>query len=427
MPTPAHAINNSIDTLGWPHTIVQGGRRKNSPRYSNWRNEVEQKIRGKGWLWKKDGGNLYDAFVLECVDLDDFPVSGASTIRRTQTDDTKPFHKALNELMLDCFKKVRESKNKRKRAIAQEEIAAEAVIVPDADGPEPKRGKFDEGRPVALYVLDPGDVTHHPQNNEWHWDLSEVEKLAVLYESSIDELHVKFSSQLPEGRRVREIMGALSDPAADTGVNQKPGRTTRIRSDDELDAFLRMTQAKPIKLLIILHKKPEDGNNTPPPQGMNATYYFKPGRFDGPEYYDDPLEDSGEEITKRVGGKRGVPRKDHKFEDRLNDIRRRIQRQQDLLASLELKHKAAFPGAIHDTDPGGDLRKKCYGANNALTGAEVIIFRQVVADYLADITTRTAANAGAALTPAQVEAAALAAIKTDIDAGNYAGLPQTIP
>jgi hypothetical protein len=90
-----------------------------------------------------------------------------------------------------------------------------------------------------------------------------------------------------------------------------------------------------------------------------------------------------------------------------------------------LKHKAAFPAAIHDADPGGDLRKKCFGANNNLTGAEVITFRQAVADYLADITTRTAANA--ALTPAQVEAAALAAIKADIDAGNYAGLPQTIP
>ena len=160
---------------------------------------------------------------------------------------------------------------------------------------------------------------------------------------------------------------------------------------------------------------------------MNDTYCFKPSRYDRPEYYDDPLEDSGEEITKRVGGKRGVHWKDYKFEDRLNDIRRRIQRQQDLLASLELKHKAAFPGAIHDADASGDLRKKCYSANNALTAVEVIIFRQVVADYIADITTRTPANAGAALTPAQVAAAALATIKTDIDAGNYTGLPQTIP
>lgn len=40
------------------------------------------------------------------VGLLDFPVS---TTRRTKTDDTKPSHKTLNEIILDCFKKVRES------------------------------------------------------------------------------------------------------------------------------------------------------------------------------------------------------------------------------------------------------------------------------------------------------------------------------
>ena len=80
--------------------------------------------------------------------------------------------------MLGCFKKTRESKNKRKRAIAVEEIVAGAAIEPDAAGPEPKRGRFEEGMPIALYVLDLGDLIHHPNNNQWHWDLPE--KLAVL-------------------------------------------------------------------------------------------------------------------------------------------------------------------------------------------------------------------------------------------------------
>ena len=67
MPTPANALNNSIDLLGWAHTIVGGGRRKNSSRYSNCRTEVEVKIKAKGWQSKKDSGNEYDAFLLECV------------------------------------------------------------------------------------------------------------------------------------------------------------------------------------------------------------------------------------------------------------------------------------------------------------------------------------------------------------------------
>ena len=83
-------------------------------------------MNAKGWLWKKDAANLYDAFIIECISLDDCPISGASLIRRTlQTDETKPTYKALNELMLDCFKKVRESKNKRKRAAAWDDIAAD--------------------------------------------------------------------------------------------------------------------------------------------------------------------------------------------------------------------------------------------------------------------------------------------------------------
>ena len=126
MPTVLNAINNAIDTLGWIHTTV-GVRRKNSSRCSNWRSEVETLIKANGWLWKTDAGNGYDAFVLQYVGLDDCPVFGASLIRRTpKTDDTKPAYKAINELILNCFKKVRESRNKRKRAVAQEELRAEA-------------------------------------------------------------------------------------------------------------------------------------------------------------------------------------------------------------------------------------------------------------------------------------------------------------
>ena len=58
-------------------------RRKNSSRYSNWGNEVETLIKGNEWLWKKDTGNGYDTFVLQCLVLDDFPAFGALFIRYT--------------------------------------------------------------------------------------------------------------------------------------------------------------------------------------------------------------------------------------------------------------------------------------------------------------------------------------------------------
>jgi len=53
---PAHRALNEL-MLDWP-------RRKNSSRYSSWWTEVEVKMKAKGWQWKNDSGNEYDAFLL---------------------------------------------------------------------------------------------------------------------------------------------------------------------------------------------------------------------------------------------------------------------------------------------------------------------------------------------------------------------------
>ena len=79
--------------------------------------------------------------------LEDFPSSGASVIQRKLADDTRPAHKAVNELVIDCFKKVRGSQNKQKRNVAQGDIEAEAVggrcEASDVEGPAMvKRPRF---------------------------------------------------------------------------------------------------------------------------------------------------------------------------------------------------------------------------------------------------------------------------------------------
>ena len=142
----------------------------------------------------------------------------------------------------------------------------------------------------------------------------------------------------------------------------------------------------------------------------------------------DDVEDSEEEIANRAGsGRRGVPRNDNKFEERLEDISRRIRRQKALLASNKGKYKAVFPKVVHDGDPSGRLRVLCYGSDEQLNGKQVIAFRQVITAYLADFVTRTTANTadGGNLTVVQIEAAAIAAIKQKIDDGDDDDLPQT--
>jgi hypothetical protein len=400
---------------------------------------VEVKIKAKGWQWKKDAGNQYDAFLLECVGLEDFPVSGAAIIRRNpKTEDTKPTHKALNELMLDCFKKVRESRNKRRRAAAREELAAEVVTSgggagADAGsqaGHEIKRSRYEKGKPVVMYILDPENQEHHPGPGRWNWDCKGAKMLGVIYDPSLNDLHLKVSAHLPDGRKVRQIIGALENAYEDDeDEDDEPADVTHIRSDDELDGFLRLTEAKPVKILVILHSATANRPNTPSPRGANAeTYYFSVGRFDGPEYYVDPVEDSDEEVGRRAGGRRGVPRKDHTFEELLEAIRRRIRRQNQHLTDTEAKHKAAYPDAIHESDPGGKLRVFLYGEEDNLSGKQVIKFRTVVADYVADVAARTAA--GGNQTSRQIKAAAANQIKTDLNDPNgpYAdlGLPETI-
>ena len=124
-----------------------------------------------------------------------------------------------------------------------------------------------------------------------------------------------------------------------------------------------------------------------------------------------------------------MPCKDYRFYEILEEIRCRIRRQQYLLVNLQLKYKPTFLEAVHDTNPGGELTVVCYRKNDNLTGKQVIIFKDAVGSYLADLAVRTAANNANAnlLTDDQVKTAAINAVKADIDADIYPGLPTTDP
>ena len=243
--------------------------------------------------------------------------------------------------------------------------------------------------------------------------------MVVIFEPSLNDLHIKISAHIPEGRKVRELIGALENSPA-TELSKPPTDTSHIRSDEDLDAFLCLTEARPIEILAILHKLAVDGGSTPPPPGT-TNYYFPLGRFDGPEYYMDDVEDSEEEVANRAGSaRRGVPRKNNKFEERLKDIRRRIRHHKALLTTIEGKHKAVVPQVVHEGDLGGGLRVLCYGADDQLTGKQVISFRQVITAYLAGVATRTTANTadGGNLTVAQIGTALALVRQGQVDGVN---------
>ena len=116
-----------------------------------------------------------------------------------------------------------------------------------------------------------------------------------------------------------------------------------------MGAFFKMTESKPIRLLFILHRN----NATPDSPRLDPTQmHFPENKFDPPELYDEHAEDTDAIIQDQAGvGQRRMPTKDNTFEERKYRIRKRIERQQELLRLIKRKHREKFPNlGIIDSD-----------------------------------------------------------------------------
>ena len=146
---------------------------------------------------------------------------------------------------------------------------------------------------------------------------------------------------IPDGRSIREILGALEDHPAGNSV---AADWTKMQTDAEVYAFLRITKANPIRLLLVLHRN--DGTPDTPIAGVSNPY-FASDRWEPAEVYDDPAEDSDALVRNHTGvASRRMPTKDHTYEERKYKIRKRIKRQQHLLRMVERSHRAKFPNEV---------------------------------------------------------------------------------
>ncbi|KAF8464150.1 hypothetical protein BDZ91DRAFT_730817 [Kalaharituber pfeilii] len=158
------------------------------------------------------------------------------------------------------------------------------------------------------------------------------------------------ANHLPAGRTVREIHGALVDPDATQLTHPKDSIV--LSSDAEVEAFFRITESKPIKLLIVMHRKVEDGADTPPHAGSGQVHFAK-NHFDPPKVYDDPATDSDSLVRTWAGfKKRRMPKKDQSFEERIMKIRRKIKQLQKVKRELKAEHKRQYPTALDSDDEG---------------------------------------------------------------------------
>jgi len=145
---------------------------------------------------------------------------------------------------------------------------------------------------------------------------------------------------VPAGRKVQEFWSALADP--DPANPTFPADATSLGADGEVSAFLRLTTAKPIRLLIVLH----EGR-----QANIAPQYFSLDRFDPPVRYVELDEDSDAVVRKAAGVRqRRLPNADHTFEQRIYELRYREKRQSDIKTYVKGQHNQKYSDAIHSED-----------------------------------------------------------------------------
>ena len=115
---------------------------------------------------------------------------------------------------------------------------------------------------------------------------------------------------IPEGRKVRKFWCALADP--DQANLTFPPDATSLAADRKVFTFLRLTTAKLIRILIVLH---EAGHANIAPD------HFSLDRFEPPVRFADHDEDSDAVVRNAASvRKRWLPKPDHTFEERIHKL-----------------------------------------------------------------------------------------------------------
>jgi hypothetical protein len=122
MPTSKNEISEAVTTLGWSHNLNDKGRRINDPRYKAWHDECGTYARRHD-IRKKQGtaDATWHAFKVYAYGQSFFPRAAQKKCEGAK----EPWWLALDHLLQDILKKMRESKGKKRQAAAMAEIEEE--------------------------------------------------------------------------------------------------------------------------------------------------------------------------------------------------------------------------------------------------------------------------------------------------------------
>ncbi|KAF8430819.1 hypothetical protein BGX38DRAFT_1277596 [Terfezia claveryi] len=298
------------------------------------------------------GHNEKDALVIAAQNF----TGMRSTMRNRLAVGSEHHKKVLEALLQDCLKKRFETaknlaiKRARKRAQPDENSDAEDKV---SDGSE------DPGTAVAFWVGNP-EIGGHRDINGWIWDVRNRRNMGVIENKTLDGIWNMVKADVPTDRKVHQILEALEGPMAAV-LTFLPDYMS-LNSDAQVRAFFQITQAKPVRIFILLHSVPPRANTLLP---AGAKPYFDLDRFNPLNEYDDFAKDSDANIRNITG----------------HELRARVARQEETLREVKREHKRLFPNAgIIDSDDKDYCYIWCLKRPKCTTGPQLIKARQVVGE-----------------------------------------------
>ncbi|RPB18640.1 hypothetical protein L211DRAFT_853934 [Terfezia boudieri ATCC MYA-4762] len=325
MPSAAQEVSQAKALLGWG---------ENDPRYSNWRNGVKGWARTNGITGKRQAGNaLWAQFKTYAQQETGLPASGIALIQNGSGPIKRAAETALDKILQDVLKKARDT----------EHVQFGGTNAPGRNADKNTDDGFQ--KPVRLFLIDPtrGAEVQDNASGEYRWDEVPSNCVAILRSASLLEIVDKIRERIPAGRKVRAIYGALDNPNPPNAIPP----ATCLQSDEEVQAFLELSSAKPIRIQVILYRDPNlvplVADSSPSDDGP----YFAADFLDAVEEYMDPAEDS-DSLSRNLAGfaKRTFPRTREGFEERKLKIRMRIKRQKRALRAMKRQEQVKFPGEV---------------------------------------------------------------------------------
>ncbi|KAG0643955.1 hypothetical protein HOY80DRAFT_997369 [Tuber brumale] len=278
------------------------------------------------------------------------------------------FHRALDSLILDVFKKVAESRRAARMNSDDEE--ERSVTGPSGTQPEavvcPPPTIYEEKPFKIIYI----ETTAAPQGTAhslpWIVPLGGVANrnwLGVLKHYTLQELGEAVCKHLDDGEHPQKLVGIIEDIQP---LNATPDGTHQVEliDDEQVNAWVRLSNARPLTVACFLHRAPAPPPDGPPdaplvgpntPLARHGDCYSEPGQFDVAELYTEPASDSEleDDLAHRTKRRKGFPRSDGSWRRRIQTNNRRVLRFEN--HSRELISRARINQGSNYMSSYGDL------------------------------------------------------------------------